>query len=75
MQGTIVADVFKVGYCIKCDYEVFTDIRASKATAEQRSSFLNTCIPKALDPDGAIKPNFRCNWVDQKRTDAVLAAF
>jgi len=46
-KGVTVADVHKVGYCVKCDYDVFPSSNAGNAEAKHRESFVNRCLPKA----------------------------
>jgi hypothetical protein len=74
-KGTTVADVFKVGVCVKCDYDVYPSTLAKRATDEHRKSFVNTCLPKAIDAKGAVKAGFRCTGGDKTYADASVAGF
>ena len=74
-KGTTVADVFKVGVCVKCNYNVFPSIQAGYANDHHKKSFVNTCLPKAIDAKGAVKRGFRCTGNDKKYSDASVAGF
>ena len=74
-KGTTVADVFKVGVCVKCDYDVFPSDKAKAATEKHKKSFVDTCLPKAVDAKGAVKAAFRCTGGDKKLAEASIAGF
>merc|ERR1719310_2722111 len=74
-KGTTVADVFKVGLCVKCNYDVFPHVKTKHQRDEHKLSFLNTCLPAAIDANGAVKSGFKCTGDDDKRAKAVLAGF
>ena len=74
-KGTTVADVFKVGVCVKCDYNVFPSITSSDAKDEHKKSFVTKCLPKAIDAKGTVKAGFRCTGDDKKYADASVAGF
>ena len=74
-KGVTVADVHKVGYCVKCDFDVFPNIGAGRAKEEHRISFVTKCLPKAIDKEGNIKPAFRCSGRDMKYATASISGF
>lgn len=74
-EGTTVADVHKVGYCIRCHYNVFPSIRAHDAKDHDRTAFVQKCLPKAIDANGNIRPRFRCTGNDMKRAKASVSGF
>ena len=74
-KGTTVADVFKVGVCVKCDYDVFPSYQATAARDQHKKSFVETCLPRALDANGVVKAAFRCTGGDKKYADAALTGF
>jgi len=74
-KGATVADVHKVGYCVKCDYDVFPSRDAAKANNKHRKSFVERCLPKAIDEKGNIKPAFQCDPKDSKLASASIAGF
>ena len=74
-KGATVADVHKVGYCVKCHFNVFRTIYAALATKKERISFVQKCLPKAVDEKGNIKPAFQCTGEDKKKAMASISAF
>ena len=74
-KGATVADVHKVGYCVKCHYNVFPSDDATKANNRHRKSFVESCLPKAIDEKGNIKPAFQCDPKDSKLASASIAGF
>merc|ERR1711871_552797 len=74
-KGSVVTDVVKLGWCIQCDYDVFSDERAARATDEQRKDFMTNCVPKAIDANGAIKKDYKCTGDDERRAGASIAGF
>ena len=87
-KGTTVADVHKVGYCIKCqpieewyrrgssqgDYP-FKDRRAAMVRPYHRTKFVQECVSNAMDQDGSIKASFKCNAEDAKYAEATISGF
>ena len=74
-EGTTVADVHKVAYCIKCHYDVFPHKAAISVTNTHRQAFVKNCVPGAIDSQGNIKPSSRCTGDDLKRAQASVAGF
>ena len=74
-KGTTVADVFKVGVCVKCDYNVFPSDKAKDAKDEHKKSFVTKCLPTAIDAKGAVKAASRCTGDDKKFAEASIAGF
>ena len=74
-KGTTVADVLKIGVCVKCDYNVFLMKTAMEAKKKEKKDFVKTCLPKAIDANGAVKADFRCTGDDKKYADASVAGF
>ena len=88
-KGVTVADVHKVGYCVKCveerkrkgktyykDFNVFPETWASAANSAHRKSFVNDCLPKAIDKKGNIRRAFECtDPEDLKMAVASISAF
>ena len=73
-KGATVADVHKVGYCVKCHFNVFP-WAAGAVKEEQRTSFVTKCLPKAIDKEGNIEPTFRCTGEDMKMAMASISGF
>ena len=74
-KGATVADVHKVGYCVKCHYDVFPSVFANRAKNKHRRSFVRNCLPKAIDENGNIKPAFQCTGKDKKKAMASISGF
>lgn len=75
-SGTTVADVYKTGVCVKCDYDVFKTILAHQATIKHRESFVNTCLPKAINnTTGELNVDFLCSGSDLEAAEASIAGF
>lgn len=73
-KGATVFDVHKVGYCVKCDKNVF-DSSAAKTEDKERESFVEKCLPKAITAKGKIHPKFRCGEEDKELASAAISAF
>ena len=65
----------KVGYCVKCHFDVFPHVAAGKAKHKHRKSFVEKCLPKAIDENGNIKPAFECERDDLKMAMASISGF
>lgn len=79
-KGATVADVYKVGYCVKCQTAVFPQTWAQATTQGHRIKFVNKCIPNnwaatALDKEGNIKKKFRCTGKDWEHARASITGF
>merc|ERR1719324_651927 len=86
-KGATVADVYKVGYCVKCHYgkpakdqDVFPQTWAQATKSKHRIKFVKKCLPKnwaatALDEEGNIKDKFRCSDEDWKHARASITGF
>ena len=75
-SGTTVADVYKTGVCVKCDYDVFEVKFAAQATIKHRESFVNTCLPKAINnTTGELNVDFLCSETDLRYAEASIAGF
>ena len=74
-KGATVADVHKVGYCVKCDFNVFPSDQTTKAKEKHCRSFVEKCLPKAIDKKGNIKPAIRCSGRDMKMATASISGF
>ena len=74
-KGTTVADVFKIGVCVKCNYDVFPSEKAKDAKEKHKKSFVTKCLPTAIDAKGAVKVAFRCTGDDKKLAEASIAGF
>lgn len=74
-KGVTVADVHKVGYCVKCHYSVFGSMFARKAKTKHRKSFVKRCLPKAIDQNGNVKPAFQCDPENLKFAKASIVGF
>ena len=59
-QGSMVADVYKLGWCIKCDRNIWRSRYGQRTTKSQRQRFSDECIARAFDANGKIKASFRC---------------
>ena len=77
----VVADVHKVGFCVKCktasgqDYDVFKSTHGHLAEDEHKQDFVKTCLPRAIGTDGDILPDFKCKGKDKEYADATILAF
>jgi len=78
LKGTLVADVYKVGYCVRCHYNVFPSIWTQLMSKDhrERKDFVNKCLPRAVDKKtGRVKPAFRCTGDDLKKAQGAIAAY
>ena len=73
-KGATVADVHKVGYCVKCHFNAFVG-NAEKVTRKMREEFVKKCLPKAIDEKGDIKSAFRCTGANMEKAKASIAGF
>jgi len=86
--GDIVADVLKVGYCVKCPNKLsntpmFPKTAARDNTEKNRVDFANFCIINMrrrrntgiLTSNGGIKESFECTGKDKKYSDASILGF
>ena len=72
----IVADVYKVGHCVRCQFNVFGSTNEAHATDPERKKFLSECFAKAIDKKlGHIMDNFRCTGFDEVAAGAAVAGF
>jgi hypothetical protein len=74
-SGRTVADVHKVGYCVKCDSDIFASTMGELATETELKNFVDTCVPKAFNADGSIKASFKCTGTDLTYAQATMAGF
>jgi len=75
-KGSTVADVNKLGLCVMCETDIFPSTSTAHTTNEHRTRFVNTCLPKAVDPvTGKVNVGFRCTGDDQKYAQASIAGF
>ena len=63
-----------MGTCVRCNYNVFPSIFSTKAEDKHKESFVNTCLPRALDANGVVKAAFRCTGGDDFDVCAVCHA-
>jgi len=74
--GTVVADVFKVGNCIKCPMNIYSNKWESNAKDSEGGKFIRDCLPNAFSTDGTVKAGYRCtSESDRKAAAAVITGF
>jgi len=74
--GTVVADVFKVGNCIKCPMNIYSNKWESNAKDSEGGKFIQDCLPNAFSTDGTVKAGYRCtSESDRKAAAAVITGF
>ena len=74
-KGEVVADVYKIGFCVKCNTNIFPSTSVTLATDTHRKNFVTSCLPTAIDPTGQVKANNRCTGDDLKLAEAAIAGF
>jgi hypothetical protein len=79
VTGKTVADVMKVGYCIRCPDFTFSNIWAADINPTEFPNFVNECVVNAFS-DGSsqsagLKPEYRCTGEDSKFAQASIAGF
>lgn len=65
----------QVTWCIKCDTDMFASDDESTVTKSEKERFLKECVPKAVNDDGSIKPQFACSGQDKKFAEIYTSAF
>lgn len=74
--GTVVADVFKVGFCIKCPMDIYSNKWEGNAQDNEGGKFISECLPNAFSSDGTVKADYRCtSESDEKAATAVITGF
>jgi len=74
-QGSLVADTYKIGWCIKCDRNIWNSWSVRGMTREQREQFAKHCIPRAFDTSGKIKDDFRCDSKTEHKVQVNIGSF
>lgn len=74
-KGVTVADVHKVGYCVKCHYNVFASRWTDRSSHRHRKAFVYNCLPRAFNKQGKLKPGFECSGDDMKLAQASISGF
>jgi len=74
-KGTQVADVYKIGYCVRCNTNVFSD-RIGGNKIEDKQVFARDCLPKAFNNvTGTLNKGFECSGNDAKLATASIAGY
>lgn len=75
-QGDTVADVFKVGHCVKCpNRAIYSSTSVYDVTTQANQDFMTNCVPYAFNDAGNMKEAYKCTGNDARFAKAAITSF